>query len=649
MRRPATGSIRSRWRSSLRPPGRRTWPRQRLGGRVSPGRVAAAAARHRRRTRARLRFDRIPQPWLRELAKRWVRWRLSTGIAARAGRAVASWRSPASPASWPPRPSAPSRSRGSTGRCWSATWPISHAGRGRAHRPTAHSSACSTRSSTRSASTAGTRPCPASAIFFPEDFPKRRQAAAPGPGRARHGPGRAARQPRPLAQPRPAALLTLILMRCGLRVSDALQPAVRLHRPRRRRRPLPALPQPQDETRGPGPHRRGSRGARSPTSSSASSTAGPTAARCCSRRPTDEPDGTKPLIDAHLPRTAAPSGWSAATSATSTADRVHLTPHQWRHTFGTRLINRDVPQEVVRVLLDHDSAQDDRPLRPAARHHRPPPLGEGPQGQHQGRERHPRPGRAARRGRLGQAAARPRHPGPAQRLLRPAGAEDLPARQRLPDLPDVRHHPRVPATAPRAAPAAPADRLRRRGPRPAPRRRDEPAGPGQPRPDHHRPGGRRTTDSTEAPPMRADNTRHIVAAPAAATSTPEPRPSRPCANSTPREPPSPSTPSPATAGVSRSWLYTQPDLRAEIERLRTAHRRAPARPRSRHGSEPPTPRSCDGWRPPTNATADSPRRTASSANNSPEPSATCAPPGTSEHRADSPASALHDSSAKINP
>ncbi|MEU4576702.1 tyrosine-type recombinase/integrase [Nonomuraea sp. NPDC023979] len=34
---------------------------------------------------------------------------------------------------------------------------------------------------------------------------------------------------------------------------------------------------------------------------------------------------------------------------------VHLTPHQWRHTFGTMLINRDVPQEVVRRLLDHDS------------------------------------------------------------------------------------------------------------------------------------------------------------------------------------------------------------------------------------------------------------------------------------------------------
>jgi len=32
------------------------------------------------------------------------------------------------------------------------------------------------------------------------------------------------------------------------------------------------------------------------------------------------------------------------------------------------------------------------------------------------------------------------------------------------------------------------------------------------------------------------------------------------------------------AGVSRSWLYTQPDLRAEVERLRTTHRRGPGYP-----------------------------------------------------------------------
>lgn len=34
-----------------------------------------------------------------------------------------------------------------------------------------------------------------------------------------------------------------------------------------------------------------------------------------------------------------------------------FTAHQLRHTYGTRLINADVPQEVVRRLLDHDSPE----------------------------------------------------------------------------------------------------------------------------------------------------------------------------------------------------------------------------------------------------------------------------------------------------
>ncbi len=36
---------------------------------------------------------------------------------------------------------------------------------------------------------------------------------------------------------------------------------------------------------------------------------------------------------------------------------VRLTPRQWRHTLGTRLINRDVPQHIVQKILDHDSAE----------------------------------------------------------------------------------------------------------------------------------------------------------------------------------------------------------------------------------------------------------------------------------------------------
>lgn len=34
---------------------------------------------------------------------------------------------------------------------------------------------------------------------------------------------------------------------------------------------------------------------------------------------------------------------------------ARVTPHQFRHTYATRLINQDVPLEVVRRLLDHSS------------------------------------------------------------------------------------------------------------------------------------------------------------------------------------------------------------------------------------------------------------------------------------------------------
>ena len=75
--------------------------------------------------------------------------------------------------------------------------------------------------------------------------------------------------------------------------------------------------------------------------------------------------------------------------------------------------------------------------------------------------------------------------------------------------------------------------------------------------------------------MRADNTRHIVAA-----AQHRHEYTRAKAIQALREAEKSGTPvtfdAVATAaGVSRSWLYTQPDLRAEIERLRAASQRAP--------------------------------------------------------------------------
>ena len=169
-------------------------------------------------------------------------------------------------------------------------------------------------------------------------------------------------------------------------------------------------------------------------------------------RPTKNPDRRAPTASSTY--RLALYRWLARCDVRDAHGRpVQLTPHQWRHTLGTRLINRDVPQEVVRRILDHDSPQmtahyarlHDTTVRRHWEAARKVDIA--------GAGRRHRPRRSARRGRLGQAAPRPGDPGTAQRVLRAAGPEDLPARQRLPDLPDVRHHraSSCPSTAPTAA------------------------------------------------------------------------------------------------------------------------------------------------------------------------------------------------------
>ena len=147
-----------------------------------------------------------------------------------------------------------------------------------------------------------------------------------------------------------------------------------------------------------------------------------------------------------------------------------------------------------------------------SRHHRPPALGEGPQGQRRGPDRH----RSTPTGRSAEAAWAKQRLGRATQALPNGycglpGAEDLPARQRLPDLPDVRHHARVPAPAPRAPPAGPADHLRRRGPRAARLAEMNQQVAGNLDNDHHRPrsrarpgpeGGRRCVLTTPATSRR---------------------------------------------------------------------------------------------------------------------------------------------------
>jgi integrase len=78
------------------------------------------------------------------------------------------------------------------------------------------------------------------------------------------------------------------------------------------------------------------------------------AARWLFPRPTKNPEGRVPVGSGTYRQ--ALYRWLERCDVRDAHGRpVHLTPHQWRHTLGTRLLNQDVPQEVVRRLLDHDS------------------------------------------------------------------------------------------------------------------------------------------------------------------------------------------------------------------------------------------------------------------------------------------------------
>ena len=73
-------------------------------------------------------------------------------------------------------------------------------------------------------------------------------------------------------------------------------------------------------------------------------------------RPTANIDGTRP-IDSSTYRDGLYRWLEDCDIRDEHGEPVRLTPHQWRHTLGTVLINRDVPQHVVQKILDHDSAE----------------------------------------------------------------------------------------------------------------------------------------------------------------------------------------------------------------------------------------------------------------------------------------------------
>jgi hypothetical protein len=73
-------------------------------------------------------------------------------------------------------------------------------------------------------------------------------------------------------------------------------------------------------------------------------------------RPHSNIDGTRPVSTGTY-RSALSRWLQRCDLRDEHGQPVHLTPHQWRHTLGTVLINRDVPQHVVQKILDHDSPE----------------------------------------------------------------------------------------------------------------------------------------------------------------------------------------------------------------------------------------------------------------------------------------------------
>jgi len=295
-----------------------------------------------------LTFQEIPQPWLRVLVKRWVRWRLGTGLGLEAVR-----------------------------RGLRALTRFARFG----DRIGVHALAEVKRvvlerylTDLQTGMTGGQRigmhigqlnnflhavrqhgwdeTLPATALLFPDDHPKR----AERPPRALteqvmaqvEHPDNLDRWDNPAHR-----LVTLILMGTGLRVTDALRlphdcivldaegaPYLRYFNHKMKREALVPI----DEHL---------RQAIVDQQTVFISGLGASASTLLPR-PTKNPDGTAPISSSTY--RGALYRWLEQCDVRDEHGRaVHFTPHQWRHTVGTRLINRDVPQEVVRRILDHDS------------------------------------------------------------------------------------------------------------------------------------------------------------------------------------------------------------------------------------------------------------------------------------------------------
>ena len=301
---------------------------------------------------AHLRFGGIPQPWLKDLAKRWCRHRLSTGLGA-SGTASGA-RALTRFASWLAGPAVNVAGIAGIDR------PLLERYLAGLHAEFAGRDVHGEHVENLSAFLVAVRQhgwepaLPAAAAIFPDDYPKRGQRLP----RALAGHIMAqVEDPANLDQWDSAdrRLITLILIRCGLRVSDACQlpadcvvrdgqgqPYLRYYNHKMKREAL--VPVDDELAVEIGAQRQRAAGR------------WPRGAPVLFPRPRRNIGGSIPVGSGAYRKGL--RRWLERCDIRDDSGRpIRLTPHQFRHSLGTALINRDVPQHVVQKILDHDSAE----------------------------------------------------------------------------------------------------------------------------------------------------------------------------------------------------------------------------------------------------------------------------------------------------
>jgi integrase len=299
---------------------------------------------------ATIRFGAIPQPWLKDLAKRWCRHRLASGISAgepaRATRIIARF------GAWLAGPDVNVTCAAGITRPllerYLADLHAAFGGRKLHHEHAEHLGAF-----LAAVRRHGWEPAlPATAAIFPEDYPRQGQKlprALAGHVMAQvEDPANLDRWDNPACR-----LITVILIRCGLRVSsavtldwdcvvtdDAGAPYLRYWNTKMKREAL--VPADEEITAMIAAQRDRVR------------RRWPDGTPVLFPRPTRNVSGTR-HIGTGTYRDALRQWLERCDVRNEHGQPVHLTPHQWRHTLGTVLINRDVPQHVVQKILDHDS------------------------------------------------------------------------------------------------------------------------------------------------------------------------------------------------------------------------------------------------------------------------------------------------------